>query len=201
MASKATHPDRKRLFKQRDLRIALYLFVCICSIYLLTMRGFVRSDGYYYYSAAVQLLSGNRPTIEDYNLFDVRAPAGTEGERTTQYGIGWSAALTPVILLCNLVRGRLYTPPESRLLQMVVSSTTSIISAATASLLYLVLRRLKYRRRTCVITAFLLAFSTSLWTNSISELFTEPISTLAITAALFAAVQHRRSGTAISAAL
>jgi hypothetical protein len=164
------------------------------------MRGFVRSDGYYYYTAAVQLLSGNRPTIEDYNLFDVRAPAGTEGERTTQYGIGWSAALTPVILLCNLVRGRLYTPPESRLLQMVVSSTTSIISAATASVLYLLLRKLRYRRRTCVITAFLLAFSTALWTNSISELFTEPISTLAITAALFAAVQHKRSGTAISAA-
>jgi len=190
----------KRLFERRDLLIALYLFVFVCSVYLPTMRGFVRSDGYYYYTAAVQLLSGRRPTIEDYNLFDVRAPTGTEGERTIQYGIGWSAALMPVILLCNIVRGRLYTPPESRLLQMAVASTTSIISAATASLLYLLLRRLGYRRRTCVITAFLLAFSTSLWTNSVSELFTEPISALAITAALFAAVQHKRSRTTISAA-
>ncbi len=83
---------------------------------------------------------------------------------------------------------------------MVVASTTSIISAATGALLYLLLRKLGYRRRTSVITALLLAFSTSLWTNSISELFTEPISALAITVALLAAVQYKRSGTAISAA-
>jgi len=200
LAEKAMITKQKRLFERRDLLIAFYLFVLVGSVYLPTMRGFVRSDGYYYYTAAVQLLSGKRPTIDDYNLFDVRAPAGTEGERTTQYGVGWSAALMPIILVCNVLRGRLYTPPESRLLQMAVASTTSIISAATASLLYLLLRKLDYRRRTCVITALLLAFSTSLWTNSVSELFTEPISALAITAAVFAAVQHKRSGTAVSAA-
>jgi hypothetical protein len=192
---------QKRFFERRDLLIAFYLFVFVCSVYLLTTSGAIRSDGYYYYVAAVQILSGERPTIEDYRFLDHRAPLSVEGDRTTQYGLGWSAALVPIVFLCNLARGHLYTPPESRFLQMAVVSSTSFISAATVSLLYLLLRKLGYHRRTCVFTAFLLAFSTMLWTYSRGDLLTEPITALAITAALLAAVQHGESGTKASAAI
>ena len=192
---------RKRQFERKDIVIAGWVFVCVCSIYLLTMSGWVKSDGYYYYVAAIKLASGQRPTIEDYRFIDHRTPLSAEGERTTQYGIGWSAALVPIILLSNLLRGRLYTPPESRVLQMTVSSTTSFISAAAVFLMYLVLRKLGYRRRTCVMVALLLGFSTMLWTDTRSELFTEPIATLGITCALLASIRHRESGNAASAAI
>ncbi len=189
----------KRLFERADIQVALCLFVCVGSIYLLVMNGDIRSDGLYHYIAALKLISGEAPVVEDPRYVDHRTPLDVRGERTVQYGIGWTATLIPVVAACNLFCGRLGLPPDNKLLRIVVSSSTSFISAATAVLLYLVLRKLGYSRRTCVTTAFLLAFSTMLWTYSRGDLWTEPVTALAITAALLAAVQHRESGSGASA--
>jgi len=190
---------RKALFQRADIRVALYLFICVSSVYSLAMNGDIRGDGYYHYMAALKLLSGKPPVMESYRYFDVRAPLDKRGERTVQYGIGWTATLIPVALVYNLLFGRLPLPPENRLLRMVVSSTTSFISSGTAVLLYLTLRKMGRSRRACVLTALLLAFSTMLWTYSRGDLWTEPATAFAIAAALLAAVQHRKSGSAISA--
>ena len=191
--------DLKRLFERADIRVALCLFVCIASAYLLVMNGDIRSDGLYHYMAASHLVKGEAPVVEDPRYVDHRTPLDVRGERTVQYGIGWTATLMPVVAVCDLFCGRLGLPPDNKLLRIVVSSSTSFISTATAALLYLVLRKLGYRRRTCVLTAFLLAFSTMLWTYSRGDLWTEPVTALAITAALLAAVQYRESGGAASA--
>ena len=189
----------KRLCERADIRVVLCLLVFISSVYLFVMNGDIRSDGLYHYIAALKLVSGKAPVVEDPRYVDHRTPLDVRGERTVQYGIGWTATLMPVVAACNLVCGRLGLPPDNKLLRVVVSSSTSFISAATAALLYLVLRKLGYRRRTCVITAFLLAFSTMLWTYSRGDLWTEPVTALAITAGLLAAVQYRESGSAASA--
>jgi len=191
----------KRLFERADIRVALCLFVCICSVYLLVMNGHIRSDGLYHYIAALNLIRGKTPVVEDPRYVDHRTPLDVRGERTVQYGVGWTATLVPVVAVCNLFCARLGLPGDNKLLRIVVSSSTSFVSAATAALLYLVLRKLGYRRRTCIITAFLLAFSTMLWTYSRGDLWTEPVTALAITAALLAAVQHRESGSTASAFL
>ena len=191
----------KHSFQRADVRVALYLFVCVSSVYLLAMNGDIRSDGRYHYVAALQLIAGKVPIVENPRYVDHRTPLDVRGERTVQYGIGWTATLMPVVLVYDFFFGRLPLPQDNRLLRMVVSSTTSFFSAATAAILYLVLRKLGYRRRTCIITGFLLAFSTMLWTYSRGDLWTEPVTALAITAALLAALQHRESGSARSAVL
>jgi hypothetical protein len=183
----------KSWLKRPETRACAFLFVLVLSVCLLTSSGRVRSDGYFSYVAATELLAGRPPTVRSLPYGETRAPIGALGEQYAQYGPGWTATMIPVMLAANIVRARLYVPPESRFLQMAVSSTNSIISALACVALYLLARELGYRRRTGVVLSLSLAFGTLMWSYS-REMFSEPACTLAIIAAALFGQRYRRTG-------
>ena len=183
-------PSRTDQHRPSDRKVAAILMIAVGSVYLLTFDKDIRSDGrFYFWTARSLALRGSLdvsqeivayPDFLDDGRLRKRAPDRTY----TQYGIGYSLVLTPVVWLALCV-SRIV--PLGADLQMQVSacaSLNSVVSALTVALLFLLLRREERCRSVAASTSLCYAFATMAWPYATCTM-SEPVAALCVVGATY----------------
>jgi hypothetical protein len=170
------------------MRFYLSLYLFVAGFYLLTASGRIGlSDSVAMFNVAQSLINERSFSSEPCE-YDVHAPTagssvgcvpGNNGLHYAAYGLLPSLLVVPVILTARFVSGVVHV-------NLLVTSKTavSIFTLLVAPLVCVALSawvlKLGYNRRTAAAGAFILAFASPFWHNSVKGFLSEPYFTLAL---------------------
>lgn len=187
--------------RRGDRFAALGIGLILLGIYWLTMGGHTSSvDGETYLTGARALANGTTVLTPgpDTDGIIVTVP-NKNGDLTTIAPIGTLALLVPGFVAGKVIAYPFPVGSQEEIVRLVALSTNSVLTAVTGALLFFLCRELGARRRSAVLLAIVFGLGTWAWPHGNSD-FSEPGTSMFLTAALLLAVRWWRAPTARAAA-
>lgn len=192
-----------------DRKIALYLFIFLLSVYLLTASLRIDSgDGETMYRVTYSMITGQgfaipvEPRTEDtFGPWGIREPVemfkggdgyglwGRDGRYYAKYGLGWSLAAAPFCALGRIIALNLPGVTEGFATRAAVMLLNPLLTAGTSVLLFYLARRFN-SKSLAVSIALLYGVFTIAWYYAKSA-FSEPLVTLLLLGAILAIERKR----------
>jgi hypothetical protein len=172
---------------RRDRRIAVCLFALLFSVYLLTFSGRYHSSDEISMLAATDSLA--RRGAWDTDLIrwmgEQQGSFGPDGHLYSRKWVGTTLAALPLYVLA--IQTELVGNVQAAML------TNAVVTALTGMLVYLTLRRLRYRHGVSLGTALAFGLGTMAWPYA-RYLFSEPLVGLGVMASTYFLLHYRDQG-------
>jgi len=186
---------RKRSAERSTRFLVLLIFWIITLSYLLCARGNINViDGIIRYGVTESIILRHSIALPENwpYAFPVRAP---DGNRYSNYGLGQPLAQIPFYLVGKALNTLQPIADPGKYCLLVVSFFNCFAAAAACGALYLLIRRLGYSLRTALLTTFLFAFGTILFSQA-KDSFEHPSEALFNLLALYSLVSYKTTGRA-----
>jgi hypothetical protein len=173
-------------------RLALLLFCFLFSIYLVTYSPrFHSSDGLAMFSMAESLVRRGESDIDQIRWMGLQQGTfGLDGHLYSRKGVGMSLLLAPLVWL------GLAMPTWGA--ATVALLFNSLVTAATASFLFLAIKHLGYDDRVALVGGLAYGLTTLAWPYA-KTCFSDPLAGLSLIVAALALLRFRDSGSTVNA--
>jgi hypothetical protein len=165
--------------------ISWLIFVFFCSLYLLTMNGYiVCTDGESMYQVTKSLVERYEFSIEPGLIRSVQGKYGNDGKFYALYGIGQSLLAAPFYLAAKFASFCISPASQEFYTRFSVSLLNVVITALWCTLIFNFALLFNFKKRTAVILSLIFGLATIAWPYS-KYFFSEPAIGFFLTLSLF----------------
>ncbi len=188
-ASRQPKPSYVTAYPRSSTHLPLALFLFLFSVYLLTYSPrFHSSDGLAVFATAESLVRRGEWDADQIRWMGLgQGILGVDGHLYTRKGVGQSLLSLPLVWLGMLIP---FWGPATTVLLF-----NSIVTAATAMLLFHYLRALDYDDRVALIASLTFGLGTLAWPYA-KTCFSDPLAALCLLVAALALLHYRQTGRA-----